>query len=181
MRDEVERRVPIWRRHYAITLLFKEKFEEAANLWIVLDDQNRACVESAFSDFDTFAWNIPLRPRRGVACRDRDLNGKDRALARFGGDTDLMAEEASQALHDGKTEAKSPFAFARGIVDLMIFVEDGAKLALGNSDSGVPDLDAQHSLPPTATEQYFAISGVFQGVRQQVADHLLEQRRIAAY
>jgi hypothetical protein len=105
VRDEVERYIPIWRRHCAITLLFEEKFEEVANLWIVIYDQNRTCAGSVFSDFDTLARSVPFRPRRGIACRDRDLNGKDRALARFGGDTDLMAEKASQALHDRKTEA----------------------------------------------------------------------------
>ena len=36
------------------------------------------------------------------------------------------------------------------------------------------------SLVPAATEQHLAALGVFQRVRQQVADHLLEQARIAA-
>ena len=50
---------------------------------------------------------------------------------------------------------------------------------LGNADAGVPDLDADRAVAPAAAEQHLAALGVFQRVRQQVADHLLEQARIA--
>ena len=92
-----------------------------------------------------------------------------------------MAQQIPQALHDGETEAEAAAAFARGIVELMVLLEDRLKFLVGDADSGVPDLDAQHSLAPTATEQHLAAPGVFQGVRKQVADHLLEQTRIAVY
>ena len=51
----------------------------------------------------------------------------------------------------------------------------------GNADPGVPDLDAQLVAAPPAAEQDLALIGVFHRVREQVADHLLEQARIAAH
>ena len=78
-----------------------------------------------------------------------------------------------------ETEAKAAASFARGIVELMVFLEDRLKFLVGNADPGVPDLDAQHSPAPAATEQHLAAPGVFQCVRKQVADHLLQQARIA--
>src|SRR5665213_2192303 len=92
-----------------------------------------------------------------------------------------MTQQIPQALHDGETEAEPAAAFVHGIVELMVFLEDRLKFLVGDADSGVPDLDAQHSFAPTATEQHLAALGVFQRVGEQVAGHLLEQTRIAAY
>src|ERR1700730_7037011 len=92
-----------------------------------------------------------------------------------------IAQQIPQALHDGETEAKAPAPFARGIVDLMVLLEDRLKFRVGDADSGVPDLDAQHSFAPTATEQHLTALGVFQCLRKQVAVHLLEQTRIARH
>ena len=71
-------------------------------------------------------------------------------------------------------------SLAGGVVQLMVFFEDRLQLRLGDADPGVPDLDAQFSLAATAPDEHLAALGVFQGVRKQVADHLLEQTRIAS-
>src|SRR5271169_3794373 len=63
----------------------------------------------------------------------------------------------------------------------MVLLEDRLKLLVGNANSGVPDLDAQHAFASTATKQNLAALGVFHRVGQKVADHLLEQTRIAVY
>jgi len=48
------------------------------------------------------------------------------------------------------------------------------------ANSGVPDFNAQCLPVSPAAQQDFAGPGVFQGVRDEVADHLFEQTRIAA-
>src|SRR2546428_6929835 len=63
----------------------------------------------------------------------------------------------------------------------MELLENRLKLLFGNSDPGIPDLDAQLVATPPAAEQDFALIGVFHRVREQVADHLLEQAGIAAH
>ena len=90
-----------------------------------------------------------------------------------------MAEQIAQALHDGEPEAKAAASFTRGVVDLVVFLEDRLKFLFGNADPGVADLDAEHSALATATQQHLAMPGVFHGIGQQVADHLLQQARIA--
>src|ERR1700730_10006364 len=92
-----------------------------------------------------------------------------------------MTKKISQALHDGETEAEPAAAFARGIIDLIVFPEDRLKLLVRDTDSCVPDLNAKHSFAPTATEQHFAATGVFQCIGKHVADHLFEQTGIAVY
>ena len=91
-----------------------------------------------------------------------------------------MAKQFAQALDDRKAQAQAVAALAGGVVELMVFLEDRLQLRRGDADSGVPDLDAQLSAAATAADQHFAALGVFQRVRKQVADHLLEQTRIAA-
>src|SRR6201997_1169243 len=63
----------------------------------------------------------------------------------------------------------------------MELLENRLKLLFGNPDPGIPDLDAQLAATPPAAEQDFALIGVFHRVREQVADHLLEQAGIAAH
>jgi len=89
-----------------------------------------------------------------------------------------MAQQIPQALNDGETEAEPTAALARRIIDLMVLLENGLKLAIWNADPGIPDLDAQHSVAPTAAEQHLAALGVFQRVGNKIAEHLLEQARI---
>ena len=92
-----------------------------------------------------------------------------------------MAQQVCQALHDGETEAEALAALARRIVELMELLENRLKLFFGNADPGIPDLDAQLVAAPPAAEQDLALIGVFHCVREQVADHLLEQAWIAAH
>ena len=159
----------------------RRSLEQFAHLGIVLDDQDRRrCGRASATVPCHHAVPMAFRLRRRLARREHDLDGEDRALARLRADADPMAQQIAQALHDGETEAEAAAPFARGIVELMVLLEDRLKFLVGDADSGVPDLDAQHSLAPTATEQHLAAPGVFQRVRKQVADHLLEQARIAA-
>ena len=112
---------------------------------------------------------------------ERHLDGEDRALARPRSNIDRMAQQVCQPLDDGETEAEAFAALARRIVDLMKLLEDRLKLLFGDADPGVPDLDAQHVAAPPAAEQDLALTGVFHRVREQIADHLLEQTRVAAH
>src|SRR6187455_3322937 len=63
----------------------------------------------------------------------------------------------------------------------MELAENRCELLFGNADPGVPDLDTQLVATPPAAEQDFALIGVFHRVREQVADHLLEQAGFAAH
>ena len=92
-----------------------------------------------------------------------------------------MAEQIPQTLHDGQAEAETPAPLTRGVVELMVLLEDRLKLPVGDANAGIPDLDAQDAAAPSATKQHLAGTGVFQCVGQQVADHLLQQPRIAQY
>src|SRR5487761_1114693 len=91
-----------------------------------------------------------------------------------------MTQQIRKALHDRKTEAKAAGTLARWIVKLVKFVEDRANLPFGNADAGVPDLDMQLAAASPATEQNLALIGVFERIRYQVPDYLLEQGRIAS-
>src|SRR5208282_3594721 len=124
----------------------------------------------------------PVEPRRRRhVFSERHLDGKDRALTRTGSDIDSVAQQVCQALHDGETEAEALTALARRIVELMELLENRLKLFFGNADPGIPDLDAQLVAAPPAAEQDLTLTGVFHGVREQVADHMLEQAWIAAH
>ncbi len=92
-----------------------------------------------------------------------------------------MAQEIAYALHDGKTQAETAVALAGWVVELMEFLEDRLQLSRGNAYAGVPHLDAQLVAASAAAEQDLAPFGIFYGVRQQVAERLLEQTRIAAH
>ena len=72
-------------------------------------------------------------------------------------------------------------ALVRPVVELAILVEDRPQLRVRDADPGVPDLDAEHGPAPPAAEQHRAAPRVFQRVGQQVANHLLQQPRVAAH
>ncbi len=176
-RRQFQRLSPILGRRRAVTLAFEQQCEHLAHRRVVLDDQDRAALGR------TFRYLAPGEPRPPWRCfsTERHLDGKHRALARTGTDIDSVAQQVRQALHDGETEAEALAALARRIVELMELLENRLKLFLGNADPGIPDLDAQLVAAPPAAEQDLAFIGVFHRVRQQVADHLLEQARIAAH
>ena len=118
---------------------------------------------------------------RRFLSKERHLDGKDRALAWAGTDIDSVAQQLCQALHDGKTEAKALAALTRWIFELMELLENRLKLLFRNADSGIPNLDAQLVAAPPTAEQDLALIGIFDRVREQIADHLFEQARIAAH
>ncbi len=90
-----------------------------------------------------------------------------------------MAQQISQTLHDRQPEAKTAAAFARGIVELMVFLEDRLKLL-----SGMPMPVSQTSMLSTPARRRQPSSTLpclvyFSAFDEQVADHLLQQARIA--
>ena len=172
----------VWRGRRAIALVLEEEFEQFAHLGIVLDDQDRtvrcgirhSTIPASARRRCRFSvgaaaprWKHRPRRRRPSPCP-----ASERTRTRW-------PSNFPKPLHDRETKAKATASLARGIVELMVLLEDRLKFLVGNADPGVPDLDAQHSLAPAATQQHLAALGVFQGIRQQVADHLLEQTRIA--
>ena len=160
-----------------MTLVIKKQLQQLAHRRIVLDDQDvyRRTTRSPASR----PVPAPGRPRLGPP--QRHLDGEDRARAQTGADIDLVAEQVGKALHDGETQAEALAALARGIVELMEFFEDRLELQFRNAGAGVPDLDAELVAAPSAAEQDLAVAGIFHRIRQQIADDLLEQPRIAAH
>ena len=90
-----------------------------------------------------------------------------------------MTQKVAQALDDRKPQSQAPAALAGGIVDLMVFLEDRLEFGRRDAQPRVPDLDPQFSRTAAAADQHAAALSVFEGVREQIADHLLEQTRIA--
>src|SRR2546423_623829 len=90
-----------------------------------------------------------------------------------------MAKQVGETLHDGKAEAETTRALASRIVELVELFEDRLNLLFGDTDTGVPDLDAQFVTPAPAAEQDLAPVGILDCIRKQIADHLLEQAGIA--
>src|SRR5258705_9139263 len=91
-----------------------------------------------------------------------------------------MPQQIPQTLDNGKPEAQPPASLMAFIVNLMKLLENRVKLPFWDAKPGIPDLNAQLFPMPPATEQDPAFLGVFHGIRQQVADHLLEEAMIAA-
>ncbi len=151
LRHQVQRRDAVGRRCDAMALVREEELEELAHLRVVLDDQDRPGVASGLNArvIRAVAGALELGCRR--ARWAHHLDGEDRALAGLRADPDPMAQQLPQALHDGEAQAQAPAPFAGGIVELMVLVEDRFELVLGDADSGVPDLDAQHSLRAAGT------------------------------
>src|SRR6516162_4110096 len=174
---QLQRLSPILGGRRAVTLAFEQKREHLTHRRVVLDDQDCAALVYVFLHFARVEPRAPGRP----ASTERYLDGKHRALARTGTDIDSEAQQVRQALHDGEAESETLAALARRIVELMELLENRLKLLFGNADPGIPDLDAQLVAAPPAAKQDLALIGVFHCVREQVADHLLEQAWIAAH
>ncbi len=97
-------------------------------------------------------WLTVFHLESGCIWRDRDFDGENRALARPRADAHPVVEQIAQALHDREPQTKAAAAFARGVVELMVFVEDRLKFFAGNTDAGIPNLDAQHVSAAEATK-----------------------------
>ena len=92
-----------------------------------------------------------------------------------------MAEHRSDPLHDGETQAKAEAALAGGIVDLVEFFEDRLEMLDRDAHAGVPDFEPEPVAAPAAAEKDLAARRVFHGIPQEIADHLLQQPRIAPH
>ena len=92
-----------------------------------------------------------------------------------------MAQQIADPLHDGKTQAKTAAALARGVVELTKFLEDRFQLCRGDAYTRVPHLDAQPVAASAAAKQHLSPFGIFHRVRKEVAEHLLQQAWIAAH
>ena len=85
-----------------------------------------------------------LYPVGAALSVEHDVDRENRALARLRADTHRVAEQARQALHNRKSEPEAETALARGVAELMVFVEDCLEILLGNADAGIPNLDPQY-------------------------------------
>src|ERR1700691_3173697 len=92
-----------------------------------------------------------------------------------------MTEQNAQALHNGETEAQPAIALARRVVELMILAKNCAKFLGRNANAGIPHFYAERCFAAPASQKQSATFGIFQRIRKQIADHLPEQARIAAY
>ena len=160
-----------------MTLVFEHECQHLAYGWLVLDDQDGGALMRTFS---CLVPDVPRPPSRRAA-DERHLDGEDRAFARNGSNVDGVPQQVRQAFDDRETEAEPFAALARRIVELMELLENCRKFLFGNADTGIPDLDAQLVAAPSAAEQDLAFICVFHRVRQQIADHLLEQAGVAAH
>ena len=91
-----------------------------------------------------------------------------------------MAEHIAQALDDRQAEPKATPGLTGFVSNLMILVEYGLQFRGRNADSAVPNLHAHGAFTSSTTEQDFARLGELQRVREQIADHLFEQARVAS-
>ena len=64
---------------------------------------------------------------------------------------------------------------------LVILLKDCFQFLGRYAVASITNLDGEAAFVSPATEQDLATPGVFQGIRKQVPDHLLQQSRIAAY
>ena len=101
---------------------------------------------------------------------------------------DFAAEQAGELAADGETEAGTAVLAAGRGIGLLEGLEDDLLLLQRNADAGVGHFERHHrrrlaqhrvSGAPTAErsgdiEPYAALSGEFEGVRQQVLEHLLQ-------
>ena len=135
--DAVQRGDAVGRRHHAMALVLEKMIEKVAHFGIVLDDQDRAGAASLFNGRRPIAF----RRRRDLVRQERHLDGKDRPLARLRTDVDLVAEQIRQAMHDGEAEAEAAAALTRGVVELVILVEDRFQFSGRDTIAGIANLD----------------------------------------
>src|SRR5579864_8264154 len=99
-------------------------------------------------------------------------------------DPDFTLHGLDQARRDGQTQAGSTEAAGSASVRLREGLEDHALLFLRNTDAGVANLEMQKLLIHTlGLKRYlqanFPALGEFDGIAQQVHDHLPDPRGIA--
>ena len=85
-----------------------------------------------------------------------------------------MIQQASEPSDDRQAKAKPETPVSSRIVKLMILFKDVLKLPLGNSNAGIPYLDAQIPVPTPASEQHPPSLGIFESVGHKISNHLFE-------
>ena len=89
-----------------------------------------------------------------------------------------MAENPGKSRHDGQTEAKTLLTIPFGVAELIELLEDCLPPVLGDTRSGVADLDLDASCAPPASQQDFSTRRVGDCIGQKVAEHPFQQFRI---
>ena len=86
-----------------------------------------------------------------------------------------MAQKRAEPLSDGKPQSHALAALTGLIADLMIFFEYCLQGGFWDADTGVPNLyPGRGSDPPTADQDLTGL-GIFQRVRDQIAQDLFQQ------
>src|SRR5690242_12866582 len=120
------------------------------------------------------------RKSRCCCASERDLDGENRAGAKSRANVDLVPEQISKPLHDGKAETETLASLPCRIVKLMELFKDRLKFHLWDAGTGIPYLNAQPITRAAAAKEELAVGRVLHRIGQQIADDLLEQPRIAA-
>src|SRR6185437_5507987 len=107
-----------------VALILEQEIEEIAHVGIILDDQHSACALHRFANRLIDFWLSAFYLYGGWTQRERDVDRENRALARLRADAHTVAEQIRQTLYDRQTKSKAAAALARGVVELMVFVED---------------------------------------------------------
>ena len=131
--------------------------------------------------------------RLGRARRRRQQQRERAALAGRARDADLAAEQPRDLAADVEAEARAAVLARRRAVGLLEGLEDQRELLVGDPDAGVGDREREDPVPARPArhdrEPDLAVVGELHGVRQEVAQDLLEallvgddrgrQRRVA--
>ena len=131
-----------------MALVLEHQFKEFAHIGIVIHDQDRAgpatirnrCISRDFGGVLKLWCRTTLRGSMTSMAKTEPLPDAN------GHEPDGQA--VPQPLHDGQSKAEAAAPRSRGVVELMILLEDRLEFRLGDADAGVPDLDAQHALAP---------------------------------
>ena len=162
-----------------MALCRKQQREQFTHVRIIFDDEDRATLPGNGSRMSS-GVSIRRRHYRGfdAVCRQRNLDGEDRAFAELRAHIHLVAQKCNEPLHDREAKTKATAALAGFVVELVILLENRLQFSVRDADACVPDLDAERAATPPAAQQHFARPRVFDRIGQQIADHLLQQARI---
>ena len=116
---------------------------------------------------------------RGGRNRARHDDREHRTMSGHRADIDRVTQQPTQPLHNRQTKPQAAAVFVRRHIDLVKFLEDRLKLVRADADPGIPHLDPHILAIATAAHQHFAARGVFDRIAQQIAQHLVQQMRIA--
>lgn len=90
-----------------------------------------------------------------------------------------MAEQASQARHDGEPQPQSLAAVARRIVQLYEFLKHAFQLVGRNAAAGIDRAEAYYASATATRHQNAPIVGVADRVGNQVGQNAFDQQGVA--